>query len=109
EEMVDTFQTGTLFDHYCARVHVGSGIDRVRAYALRTAIHASAGAAEKGALVAVFREGSRVLGRSLLEAPAWVSDRFNKLAERWVRSGGNPDVPVEPALEDEVGDTRWID
>ena len=28
EDMATTFQLGMLFDHYCAKLHVGGGIDR---------------------------------------------------------------------------------
>jgi hypothetical protein len=36
--VVQTFQIGTLFDHYCARHHVGLGLDGARARALRDAM-----------------------------------------------------------------------
>jgi uncharacterized protein (DUF697 family) len=38
DEAVQTFQLGTLFDHYCARHHVGLGLDGVRATTLRQAM-----------------------------------------------------------------------
>ena len=90
EDMAMTFQMGTLFDHFCTKLHVGAGIDRARAFQLRGIIHASVSDAEKSALTAVFREGGRILGGSVLEAPAWMSNRFERAAEQWVRSGGQP-------------------
>src|SRR6185312_3507887 len=38
EDMVTTFQLGTLFDHYCCKLHVGGEIDRTQAAILRFAI-----------------------------------------------------------------------
>jgi hypothetical protein len=38
DEMVHTFQMGTLFDHYCARHHVGAGVKGADAARLRFAI-----------------------------------------------------------------------
>jgi uncharacterized protein (DUF697 family) len=35
DEAVQTFQIGTLFDHYCARHHVGLGLDGPKAQTLR--------------------------------------------------------------------------
>ena len=39
EDMAMTFQMGTLFDHFCTKLHVGAGIDRARAFQLRGIIH----------------------------------------------------------------------
>ena len=38
DEAVQTFQIGTLFDHYCARHHVGLGLDGDKARRLRLAM-----------------------------------------------------------------------
>jgi hypothetical protein len=112
EDMATTFQMGTLFDHFCTKLHVGAGIDRTRAFQLRGIIHASVSDAEKSALTAVFHEGGRVLSRSMLEAPAWVSGRFERAAEHWARTGGNapadaadpdPEVPIDGE------NARWLD
>ncbi len=89
DEMAMTFQMGTLFDHFCARLHVGSGLDRTQAIRLRAVIQATLAETEKSAIVAIFRDGGRIMGRSMLEAPAWMSARFQKAAEHWVRSGGH--------------------
>jgi hypothetical protein len=111
EEMATTFQMGTLFDHFCTKLHVGAGIDRARAAQLRTTIHASVSDAEKAALTAVFRDGGRILGRSMLEAPAWMSKRVERAAEQWARTGGQP--AAAPDLEADVPtdgeNARWLD
>jgi hypothetical protein len=111
EDMATTFQMGTLFDHFCTKIHVGAGIDRARAFQLRGIIHASVSDAEKTALAAVFQEGGRVLGRSMLEAPSWMSSRFEHAAEQWMRSGGRPPVAddAEPEMGADPESARWLD
>jgi hypothetical protein len=108
EDMATTFQLGTLFDHFCAKVHVGAGVDRRAAFQLRAAIHGAIADSERAAVVSVFRDGSRVLGRSLLEAPGWMTDRLRRAAEQYVATGGNPAAAApEPAATEE--EARWLD
>jgi hypothetical protein len=95
EEMASSFQFGMLFDHYCAKIHVGPGIDRPRAVELRAAIFAALAESERGALVGAFREGGQVLGRSVLEAPTWMGDRIERAARRWAETGGQSADPGE--------------
>jgi hypothetical protein len=111
EDMATTFQMGTLFDHFCTKLHVGAGLDRARAFQLRGVIHASVTDAEKTALVAVFRDGGRILGRSMLEAPAWMSTRFERAAEQWMRNGGRPPASENPETDIPADDenARWLD
>jgi hypothetical protein len=110
EDMATTFQMGTLFDHFCTKLHVGAGIDRARAFQLRGIIHAAVSDAEKTALTAVFREGGRVLSRSMLEAPAWMSGRMERAAEHWARTGGNPSAAPDAEAEAVDGESaRWLD
>jgi hypothetical protein len=111
EDMATTFQMGTLFDHFCTKLHVGAGVDRTRAFQLRGIIHASVSDAEKTALTAVFRDGGRILGRSMLEAPAWMSKRFERAAEHWARTGGQPSASPEPDADPPIDseDARWLD
>jgi hypothetical protein len=110
EEMASTFQLGTLFDHYCTKMHVGGGIDRVHAVLLREVIHASLAQAEKEAIVGAFRDGSRVLGQTLLEAPAWANEKLTRAARRWSATGGQT-TDVGPGGDDETDDeqARWLD
>jgi hypothetical protein len=108
EEMASTFQLGTLFDHYCTKMHVGGGIDRVQAVLLRDVIHASLAQAERDAVVGAFREGGRVLSQTLLEAPAWANEKLTRAAQRWSASGGQT---TDTGADDEVDDeqARWLD
>jgi hypothetical protein len=110
EEMASTFQLGTLFDHYCAKMHVGAGLDRARAAELREVIHASLAEAERTAIVSAFREGSRVLGQTLLEAPAWANAKIERAARRWSQSGGTTTDPL-PGEDESANDeeARWLD
>jgi hypothetical protein len=111
EDMATTFQLGILFDHYCAKLHVGGEIDRTQAAILRFAIHGALTESERAALVTAFREGGHVLGRSVLEAPAWMSGRLERAARRWAESGGRTADPGEAATspEGEGDETRWLD
>jgi uncharacterized protein (DUF697 family) len=109
EEAATTYQAGLLFDHYCARLHTGPAIDRTLAAMLRRTIHGSAGAAGKEALVAIFKDGGKTLGRSLLQAPGWVNRKMSTLLERWVRSRGNPEALQDDDSELSGDDARWLD
>lgn len=125
EEMATTFQVGTLFDHFCAKLHVGAGTDRTVAIKIRAAAFAAIRESERAAIVGVFQEGGRMLGRSIGEAPAWVTRQLQRAVDQYVASGGNPDaVPteqespgqsssdsasptdIEPAIDP---DARWLD
>jgi hypothetical protein len=110
EEMATSFQLGMLFDHYCAKLHVGAGIERTQAMDLRAAIFAALGDSERDVFVTAFREGGRVLGRSVLEAPTWMSERIERAARRWSETGGrtaDPGDEVDPAEGAE--EARWLD
>ena len=107
-EMGRTFQSATLFDHYCAKMHVGGPITVAEASRLRGCLDAVASDPLSGVVIEAFGEGSRVLGRSLLEAPRWVSQRIARLGERFVHSGGNPDI-LDAFPEEAPGEFAWID
>jgi hypothetical protein len=110
EEMASSFQLGILFDHYCVKMHVGAGVERAMAMELRGAIFGALAESERSAVVTAFREGSRVLGRSVLEAPNWLSGRIERAARRWSETGGQT---ADPGDEAEPGETaeeaRWLD
>jgi hypothetical protein len=108
EEMATIFQVATLFDHYCAKLHVGGALSRPQAAELRRLIHASVGRTSKTKLVGAFREGGRILGRSVIEAPAWVSRSLTRYAERWLRTSGRPEAAAGWPEETEEERT-WLD
>jgi len=110
EEMATTFQLGMLFDHYCAKLHVGGEIDRTQATVLRVTIHGALAESERAALVTAFREGTRVLSQSALEAPAWMSAKVERAAHRWAESGGRSADPGDALDPEEAGvEARWVD
>jgi hypothetical protein len=110
DEMATSFQLGMLFDHYCAKVHVGAAVDRAQAMALRHAIFGALAESERQAFVGAFREGGRVLGRSFMEAPNWLSERIRLSAERWAESGGKSTDPDEATeTGDAAEEVRWLD
>jgi hypothetical protein len=110
DDMATSFQLGMLFDHYCAKVHVGAAVDRTQAMVLREAIFGALSDCERQAFVVAFREGGRVLGRSFLEAPNWLSERLRLAAERWAESGGKSTDPDETAeTGDAAEEVRWLD
>ncbi len=111
EDAATNFQAGLLFDHYCARLHTGPAIDRKQAVALRRVIHETVEQTHRNTLVAVFRDGTRTLGRSLLQAPRWVGERMAALAQRWVQTRGNVEATFEEAdmAVDDSLERRWLD
>ncbi len=112
EEMATTFQFATLVDHYCARLHVGGAITRPDAAQLHKLILTCIERSEKTALVNVFRDGGKVLGRSLLEAPRWIGERMAAAVQRFGASGGNPDVildETERTGPEGAVNARWLD
>ncbi len=80
-----------------------AGIDRARRPSLlRDVMHGALAESERAAIVTAFREGSRVLGRSVLEAPAWMNARSSapraagpRAAARPTDPGDIPDVEAE--------------
>jgi hypothetical protein len=112
EDMATNFQFATLVDHYCARIHVGAAVSRPGAAQLHRMIHASIDSTEKKILVGAFRDGGKVLAKSVLEAPRWITERLNSYAQRWAATGGRG-APFDPATDlppDEAqGTDRWLD
>jgi uncharacterized protein (DUF697 family) len=68
DEAMQTFQIGTLFDHYCTRHHVGLGLDGNKAATLRDAMDQAIRRARGHALEDAFQRtlaGSRKLARKV--------------------------------------------
>lgn len=108
EDMARTFLRATLFDHYCAKLHVGGPITSSTATRLVESLDVGVGDLSAGPVFEAFRDGARQLGRSLLEAPGWIVQRMSKLGERFVHSGGNPDV-LDAFPVDASSDNTWLD
>src|SRR4051812_6054720 len=54
DEMATSYQLGMVFDHYCAKMHVGGGIDRTQAALLRQVIFGALSETERQAMVGAF-------------------------------------------------------
>jgi hypothetical protein len=95
-EAMETFQLGTLFDHYCARHHVGLGLDGRRAAALRRAMEQAMKQARGDSLERAFRRALRAPGAAALRLPRGV-------LTLWARLRGGPvnAEPVDPESIDE--------
>jgi hypothetical protein len=53
-----------------------------------------------------------VLGRSVLEAPRWVTERVGSYAQRWAQTRGAPPgaAPFDPGVDAPTGgEDRWLD
>jgi hypothetical protein len=93
DEAMHTFQVGTLFDHYCAQHHVGLGLDRPRAAALRRAMDAAIRSARSESLERAFRRALRMPGTAALVLPRLVWSRL---------IGRRGPVAAEPITLDEA-------
>lgn len=83
DEAIDTFHVGTLFDHYCAKHHVGLGLDGERAALLRHAIDLATKRAQSEVLRAAFRRAMLGVGRAAVAVPSAVWGRlFGRGAQR---------------------------
>jgi hypothetical protein len=110
EDMAMTFQVATLIDHYCTRLHVGGPISRSQATLLHALIYQSVNRTSKTKLVPAFREGGKILGRSLVEAPRWVSLTLSRYAEHWLHTSGHPEAaPAGWPTEDSAEEKTWLD
>jgi uncharacterized protein (DUF697 family) len=82
-----TFVTMTLFDHYCAKLHTGFGLDREAALALRDEIARTIDSTPGALAFHPFRRGLLAATRATLRAPLALADlasggRLRKLLAR---------------------------
>jgi uncharacterized protein (DUF697 family) len=78
DEAMQTFQVGTLFDHYCASHHVGFGLDGARAAELRGIMDGAIRSAHGEALERAFRGALRWPGTIALLLPRLVWSRLRQ-------------------------------
>jgi hypothetical protein len=78
DEAMQTFQVGTLFDHYCARHHVGLGLDAQRAAKLRKAMDVAIRDTHGDALQRAFRASLRLPGAFAVTLPKRLWSRLRK-------------------------------
>lgn len=69
-----TFAGLTLFDHYCARVHTGLGLDGPRALTIADTIAATLATTPGGLAFEPFRRGALAAARTVAKAPLELAD-----------------------------------
>lgn len=69
-----TFMAMTLFDHYCSKLHVGTGLDGKTALALRDEISRAIEQTPGALAFAPFRRGAMSAARATLKAPLELAD-----------------------------------
>jgi uncharacterized protein (DUF697 family) len=79
DEAVQTFQLGTLFDHYCATRHVGFGLDGKRALQLRKSMDEAIRTARSEAVTRAFKKGIRAMGATAARMPRGAFTFLTKL------------------------------
>ena len=91
------FAVATLFDHYCARVHVGGGLDAAAGAALRARIDRALAKTPSGPLRQTFRVAIGGAGRALVRAPFELADA---LSGGRLRARLRARAPVEAEAEE---------
>lgn len=96
-----TFAALTLFDHYCAKRHVGLGLDAARALELRDTISKVIAATPGGLSFEPFRRGALAAARATAKAPLEIANLATGGALRRLLDRGKTDV-AEADVVDEV-------
>jgi hypothetical protein len=103
DEALRTFAVATLFDHYCATLHVGAGLDGPRAKQLRADIDDALTRAPSRVALRLFRRGLVASAKAVLAVPGEIFGRASDLVLRRLGRGsgdaeGEADVVVEDAV-----------
>lgn len=77
DDIARSFAVATLFDHYCARLHVGAGLDAARGRAVRAAIDGAIGSVRTGVGGRLVRRGLLVGARAAVRAPFEAADALS--------------------------------
>ena len=92
------FVIGTLFDHYCAKLHVGLGLDRDSAMELRRIMAEAIDITPGGLGRRLFRRSLIAAGRATVRAPVELIDIASRGAFRRLLSRNRSDQ-IEAAEE----------
>lgn len=95
-----TFATLTLFDHYCARVHTGLGLDGARALEVRELIRRAIAETPGGLSFEPFRRGALAAARSIAKAPLELADLASGGRLRKLLARGDDVVPEAEAVDE---------
>ncbi|HEU5058180.1 MAG TPA: hypothetical protein VFU21_16725 [Kofleriaceae bacterium] len=95
------FLIGTLFDHYCARLHVGMGLDGPRAAELRAVMDQAIARTPGGLASRVFRRGLVGAARATIRAPFRLADNVSGGAIRRLLRRGD-EVEAVTAVDESI-------
>jgi glutamate 5-kinase len=74
DDVLQSFAVATLFDHYCAQLHVGAGLDVASGRLLRADMDAVLGSARGHVVSRLFRRALSATGRAAVRAPLELAD-----------------------------------
>jgi hypothetical protein len=95
------FLIATLFDHYCARMHVGMGLDGPAAHELRKLMDTAIARTPGGLGRRVFRRGALNAARATVRAPLKLADAVTGGMIRRLLTRGDETEAVQ-VVDDEV-------
>jgi hypothetical protein len=94
DEAVQTFLLGSLFDHYCAKHHVGLGVDGKQAAMIRHAMDMAVKKTRGEALKRVFQQALKTSGTLVVKLPRTALSVFSRR-----RGGSSLDDRLDAAAE----------
>jgi uncharacterized protein (DUF697 family) len=102
-----TFETATLFDHYCARIHVGLGLNDASAKKVRQLIDKAREETSGGISRHLFRRGLLAAAKSTARVPIEMADLVSRGRLTKLLHGGEEDeieatTEVDEALEQQL-------
>jgi hypothetical protein len=101
------FTVATLFDHYCARLHRGLGLDAVDGAQVRALIEQAIDKTEGGLARTLFRRGLLAAARASVKAPLRAANALTGGAIKKLLGSGDEGVAiaeVESELERQIDD-----
>jgi hypothetical protein len=96
-----SFSSATLFDHYCARLHVGLGLDAESGARVRTVIGETLADTKGGLITRMFRQGVLASARATVRAPVELLDMASGGALRRLLGKGD-EVDAVAAVDDAI-------
>jgi len=96
------FLVGTLFDHYCARLHVGLGLDKDSALALREVIMKAIDQTPGGIGNKIFRRSALAAAKATVRAPLNLLDMASGGFVRKLLSRGSDEVEAIAEVDQRI-------
>lgn len=101
------FTVATLFDHYCARLHTGLGLDAVDGAQVRALIDQAIEQTQGGLGRTLFRRGLLAAARTAVKTPLRIANTLSRGALRRLLGSGDEQVAaaeVDAAIERQLAD-----